>query len=76
MPFRLMMTDPIDTEALIGRLEVPVMMLHGTEDWAIPIAEARRLYAAAHEPKEMIEVVGAGHVQTWFGPTAAPRRLP
>ncbi len=69
MPFRLMMTDTIDTEALIGRLGVPVMMLHGTEDWAIPIAEARRLYAAAHEPKEMIEVPGAGHVQTWFGPT-------
>jgi fermentation-respiration switch protein FrsA (DUF1100 family) len=69
LPFRLLMTDTIDTEALIGRLQVPVMILHGTEDGAIPIAEARRVYAAAHEPKEMIEVQGAGHVQTWFGPT-------
>jgi uncharacterized protein len=69
LPFRLLMKDAIDSEALIGRLTVPVMMLHGTEDWAIPIAEARRLYAAAHDPKEMIEVEGAGHVQTWFGPT-------
>ena len=69
LPFRLLMTDTIDTEALIGRLKVPVMMLHGTLDWAIPIAEARRLYAAAHQPKELIEVAGAGHVETWFGPT-------
>lgn len=69
LPFRLLMSDTLDAEALIGRLTVPVMILHGTEDWAIPIAEARRLYAAAHEPKAMIEVKGAVHVQTWFGPT-------
>ena len=67
-PARLLMTDTIDSEALIGRLGVPVMMLHGTEDYAIPIEEARRLYAAAHAPKELIEVAGAYHAQVWFGP--------
>lgn len=69
LPFRLLMTDTIDSEALIGRVHVPVMILHGTEDWAIPLGEARRLYAAARQPKEMIEVEGAQHVATWFGPT-------
>jgi alpha-beta hydrolase superfamily lysophospholipase len=68
-PARLLMTDAIDSEAIIGRLRVPVMMLHGTLDYAIPIDEARRLYAAAHEPKELIEVAGAYHAQVWFGPT-------
>jgi fermentation-respiration switch protein FrsA (DUF1100 family) len=68
-PARLLMTDTIDSEAMIGRLRVPVMMLHGTEDHAIPIEEARRLYAAAREPKELIEVAGAGHAAVWFGPT-------
>jgi fermentation-respiration switch protein FrsA (DUF1100 family) len=68
-PARLLMTDTIDSEAMIGRLRVPVMMLHGTEDYAIPIDEARRLYAAAREPKELIEVAGAGHAAVWFGPT-------
>jgi uncharacterized protein len=67
-PARLLMTDTIDTEAMIGRLRVPVMMLHGSEDGAIPIAEARRLYAAAPEPKELIEVAGAYHAAVWFGP--------
>src|SRR5260370_15683127 len=28
----------------------------------------RSLYAAASEPKEMIEIDGANHAETWFGP--------
>ncbi len=68
LPFRLLMSDTLDSEALIGDLGVPVMILHGTADQTIPIGEARRLYAAAHEPKTMIEVQGAPHAQTWFGP--------
>ena len=69
LPYRLLMADPLDSEALIGRVHVPVMILHGTADRAIPIAEARRLYRAAHQPKTMIEVAGAAHVNVWFGAT-------
>jgi uncharacterized protein len=69
LPYRLLMADPFDSEALIGGLRVPVMILHSRADQAIPIAEARRLYAAAREPKEMIEIDGANHAETWFGPT-------
>jgi len=61
------MTDRIDSEALVARVRVPVMILHGTEDHTIPIAEARRVFAAANPPKEMIEVAGAGHAAVWFG---------
>lgn len=68
LPYRLLMADPLDSEALIGTLHVPVMILHGTADQAIPIAEARRLFAAAHQPKTMIEIAGARHAETWFGP--------
>ena len=69
LPYRLIMPDQLDSEALIGGLRVPVMILHGTEDDAIPVAEARGLYAAAREPKSLIVVEGAGHVGVWFGPT-------
>jgi alpha-beta hydrolase superfamily lysophospholipase len=48
------------------------MILHGTADQNIPIAEARRLYARAREPKTMIEVDGAGHLAAWEGGAAAP----
>ena len=67
LPYRLLMTDPLDTERLIGRVGAPVMLLHGTADAAVPIAEARRLFAAAREPKMMIEVGGASHSELWFG---------
>ncbi|HVC57231.1 MAG TPA: alpha/beta fold hydrolase [Stellaceae bacterium] len=67
LPYRLLMADPLNSQALIGTLHVPVMILHGTDDLTVPIAEARRLYAAAHQPKTMIEVAGAGHAQVWFG---------
>jgi uncharacterized protein len=68
-PARLLMNNPIDTEAQIARLTVPVMILHGAEDRTIPATEARRVYAAAREPKEYIEVPEAHHVAVWFGPT-------
>jgi fermentation-respiration switch protein FrsA (DUF1100 family) len=65
LPYRWLMQDPFDSEALIGGVRAPVMILHGTADPNIPVAEARRLYAAAREPKVMIEVEGAGHLAAW-----------
>ncbi len=67
IPYALLLGDPFDSAAVIGKLLVPVMILHGTADRSIPIAEARRLYAAAREPKTMIEVEGAGHGGVWVG---------
>src|SRR5438477_1654661 len=55
LPYRRIMPDQLDSEALIGTIAAPLMILHGTADDAIPVAEARRLYAAAREPKSMIE---------------------
>ncbi|HEX6441268.1 MAG TPA: alpha/beta fold hydrolase [Stellaceae bacterium] len=69
LPYRLIMPDQLDSEALVGTIGVPILILHGTADAAIPVAEARRLFVAAREPKAMIEVEGAGHGEVWFGPT-------
>ena len=72
LPYRLLLTDQFDSEALIGGIRVPVMILHGTADESVPVTEARRLYAAAREPKTMIEVEGAGHSAAWDGGAKAP----
>jgi uncharacterized protein len=72
LPYRLLLTDRFDSEALIGGIGVPVMILHGTADESVPVTEARRLYAAAREPKTMIEVEGAGHLAAWEGGAKAP----
>lgn len=69
LPYRLLMSDQLDTEALIGRLGVPVVIMHGTADHAVPIDEARRLYRAAREPKTLLEVEGANHAEVWVGDT-------
>jgi fermentation-respiration switch protein FrsA (DUF1100 family) len=72
LPYRLLLTDKFDSEALIGAIGVPVMILHGTADESVPVTEARRLYAAAREPKTIIEVEGAGHLAAWEGGAKAP----
>jgi uncharacterized protein len=67
LPYRWLLSDQFNSETLIGGINVPVMILHGTADGQIPINEARRLYAAAREPKTMVEVEGAGHLAAWEG---------
>lgn len=39
----------------------PLLIIHGTSDDVVDISHARRLYAAAGEPKQMIIIEGAGH---------------
>ena len=50
---------PIDR---IGALGCPVLVLHGSEDRSTPIGEARALFTAANQPKELWEVPGVAHV--------------
>ncbi len=50
---------PIDRMAKIG---TPVLIVNGTQDEYTAIEDARRLFAAASDPKELWAVQGAGHV--------------
>lgn len=47
--------------AKIGRLTVPLLVIHGTKDQVIPFSHGRRLFAAAPGPKRSLWVEGAGH---------------
>lgn len=50
---------PVD---VIGRISPrPLLIVHGTADDVVPVADAGRLYAAAAEPKELRLIPGAGH---------------
>src|SRR5262249_40214502 len=71
LPYRWLMKDAFDSGAKTGGVGVPVMILHGTADQEVPIAEGRRLFAAAREPKSMTEVEGVGHLAAWEGGGAA-----
>jgi pimeloyl-ACP methyl ester carboxylesterase len=49
---------------LVGRIApVPLLIVHGADDWLIPPAHARRLYAAAGEPRELALIPGGLHAE-------------
>jgi hypothetical protein len=45
----------------IGKVHVPLLMLHGMRDDTIPIRLGERLFAAANSPKQWLAIDGAAH---------------
>jgi uncharacterized protein len=52
---------PLRTDQVIGRVKMPIVLIHGSEDRRIPLAHSQRLAALARTPVELIVVEGAGH---------------
>jgi len=61
LPVRLLMWDRFESIAVIGKIAMPLAVLHGERDGVVPVALGRKLYAAASEPKELWLAPGAGH---------------
>ncbi len=47
---------------LAPRIQVPWLLLHGSEDDVVPIQDSYDIFKLAHEPKELIEIKGSNHV--------------
>ena len=50
-----------DSLSKIAGARAPVMVIHGDEDTTVPLAEGKRLYEAARQPKRFHTVEGAAH---------------
>ncbi|GLR87805.1 alpha/beta hydrolase [Bradyrhizobium iriomotense] len=61
VPVRLLMRDQFRSDERIARVTAPLLLMHGTEDPVIPIAFGERLFALAHQPKQLVRVPGGGH---------------
>jgi uncharacterized protein len=61
MPVRWVMRDQFRSDERIARVNVPVLIMHGTDDAAIPINFGERLFALAPEPKQFVRFPGGGH---------------
>jgi fermentation-respiration switch protein FrsA (DUF1100 family) len=61
VPVSLLMRDQFHSDRLIGRVSVPLLIIHGEADPAINIAFGERLFAMAHEPKQFVRFPGGGH---------------
>lgn len=62
IPLGVVQTQYFDSLAKAPRLCMPTLFMHGSADYRIPIDVARKLYAAAPEPKRWLLVEGARHV--------------
>jgi hypothetical protein len=45
---------------------VPLLVLHGERDSIVPIAQARRVFEAAPEPRRFFAIPGADHNDTYL----------
>ncbi|MFO1088209.1 MAG: alpha/beta hydrolase [Hyphomicrobiales bacterium] len=71
LPVSLMLHDRYESAARIGGLKAPLLVVHGTADQVVPYALGKKLYEAAPEPKRMITVDGADHMDVFSPPTWA-----
>jgi len=62
IPLALVQTQYFDSLSKARKLCLPTLFMHGTADYRIPTDVARKLYAAAPEPKRWLLVEGARHV--------------
>lgn len=60
-PVRVLMRDQFRSDGRIARVTVPLLVMHGANDLAIPIGFGERLFALAHEPKQFVRFAGGGH---------------
>jgi pimeloyl-ACP methyl ester carboxylesterase len=62
LPVRLLMKDQFHSDERIGKVKVPLLVLHGVKDRVVPIAFGEKLFAMANEPKRMFRFPEGGHV--------------
>lgn len=64
LPIGPLITQHFDSAARIATLQVPVLMVHGSQDRIIPVELGRALFERAPEPKRFVLVEGGSHHNT------------
>jgi uncharacterized protein len=54
VPVSLLMRDQFRSDDRIARVTLPLLIMHGADDPAIPIRFGERLFSLAHEPKQFV----------------------
>ena len=68
LPVGPFILDRFDSAAKIGKVEAPLLIVHGERDRTIPVRLARKLHRRAREPKEAVFIPEADHADlTEFG---------
>ena len=65
LPVSLLMRDRFDTRAVINRVRMPILFMHGERDRLVGYPLGRALFAAAPEPKRFEGFPEAGHANLY-----------
>jgi len=68
-PVRLLATQRFANIDKIGKVAMPKLILHASDDRIVPYAQGQRLFAAASAPKEWVELRG-GHMRAFLDDSA------
>jgi uncharacterized protein len=58
LPISLLIRSRMESDKKIGRVRMPVLVMHSTEDDLIPFTHAERLYELAPSPKHLVKLRG------------------
>ena len=61
LPVGAILNHRFDSIAKIGKLDAPILFLHGTADEVVPHRMSEALYAKARAPKELVLFPELGH---------------
>jgi hypothetical protein len=86
LPVRYLLKDRYETRSYIGKVRIPLLILHGERDPVIPVTMGRALAKLANEPKRLVTLPNAGHsdiyidgnrgldaVRAWIGELKRPK---
>ncbi len=76
IPVRWLMLDQFRSDQRIEAVHAPLLIMHGDQDWVIPISLGERLFKLAHEPKRFVRYPGGNHIDLDdFGAIAEVKRF-
>ncbi len=65
-PLSWLVSDKYSPVAAVAQISpIPLLIIHGDRDPIVPLADGKRLFAQAREPKQMWIVPGGGHIQAF-----------
>ncbi|HUI06480.1 MAG TPA: alpha/beta hydrolase [Verrucomicrobiae bacterium] len=59
IPWQYLLHNRFDSLSKIGSVRMPVLLIHSDDDDAASFNDSRRLFALAHQPKELVEIHGS-----------------
>lgn len=76
VPVRWLLLDQFRSDQRIEAVHAPLLIMHGDQDWVIPIGLGERLFKLAREPKQFVRFPGGNHVDLdRFGAMAVALRF-